>query len=79
MKRKLVWVKWRDASFLSMEWTQQDGHKLAILETAGFLTHQDKEAIYIGGDYDAEDDRWRGVTAIPLVNIIKKKVLTVDG
>lgn len=83
MKPKLIYVQWRDASFVTREW--REGSELPSgaecnMESSGFLVKETEAGIYLAADRDPdEQDRFRYIAFIPRENVIKKRVFRVDG
>lgn len=76
MKRKLIWVRWRDSNYVfgqhSVKWAMEE-HKAAIFETVGHLIMEDSDRLVIAGDYLPIDEEVRCITAIPKENIVEQK------
>ncbi len=80
MTRKMVWVKWHDSHYLfdqhSIEAAKE--HKVAIFETVGHLVSQDSDRLIVALDLLPASDEVRGVMAIPVENIVKKKIINLE-
>lgn len=79
MKRKLIWVQWRDARVQQVYFSKGDLlNTLATVESSGFLVETNNEALIIAADWNDEWQQWRGITGIPIECVIRKKIVTVD-
>lgn len=73
---KILHVKWRDSCFQFQQQTMEDAKDftVSIMESVGFLVHEDSDRIALAGDFvDGSDVRQ--VTSIPQENVIKRTVL----
>lgn len=80
MRRKFVWVKWRDSAVDSHKYLKpgEKYNPLTIFETAGFLISDTSDAVTLGVDWDDAQESWRGIIGIPKESVVKKKVIIVD-
>ena len=71
----VVRVKWLDSACYEATATfaTDESLELKTLETSGFLVRQTKDLIAIAKDYDAENGTYRGVSTIPMVNVVSIK------
>ena len=63
--RRLVFVRWLDASFQESECTDDELHPGVIVESAGILAREDKESISLALDSYPQQGIWRRVQHIP--------------
>jgi hypothetical protein len=81
MKRKLIWVRWRDSNYIfgqrSIKAAKE--HKVAIFETVGHLVMEDSDRLVLAGDWLPMDGEVRSVIAIPKENVVKKKVIKMES
>lgn len=80
MKRKLVWVRWRDSSIVPTGYLNSGDvpDSLTVYESTGFLVYLDGNALTLAIDWEDEGQRWRGIVGIPVESILKKKVISID-
>ena len=81
MKRKLVWVRWRDAcsayrTIYADEMETYDA--LTDVETVGLFVKEDAESLTLAVDYMPDQGKWRDIIGIPKVNIVKRKVFSFE-
>ena len=80
-KRRVVFVRWFDASFQNEECTEDQLNPDVILETAGIFVREDERFLTLALDFHDSDDRsdktWRHISHIPKVNILKTKFFSV--
>lgn len=81
MKRKLIWVKWKDACFRNDDWHSADEIETKErfhCESVGLFVKEDKQGLVIAVDFDPDTGKWRGLSFIPRKMIRRRKVFTVD-
>jgi hypothetical protein len=80
MKRKFIWVRWRDAAIASTNYLDFDEKPdpLVIYESCGFLVEDSKDALTLAVSWEGENERWRGIVGIPAECIVKKKIISIE-
>jgi hypothetical protein len=61
-------VTWDDATFAWRDTHNDDGDDEYLVETLGWIIKRTRRALWIAGERlpDGVEDRWRGVTRIPI-------------
>ena len=75
---KIVYLKWKDATFYDRYVERDEKLDLLVIEECGFLVYEDKEKVVFATSYEEKERRWKYVHAIPKVNIIKRRVIKLD-
>jgi hypothetical protein len=76
VKRKLVWVQWRDSAIAPLEYLKlgRKPDSITVYESAGFLVDEDDNALTLAIDWQEDTQKWRGIIGIPKENIMKKRI-----
>ncbi len=80
MSDKLVWIKWFDCSEFRGPMGAEDCGELAYLFTAGHLVSITDKAVCVCADIadpEWQEDWHRGVTTIPIENVIEMRQIAV--
>ena len=75
--RKLIWVRWFDASYQRGECTLDELNPRIELESAGLFVQEDENTLSIALDRYSDDQVWRYIEHIPKANILKLKRLSI--
>ena len=78
MANRIVLVEWRDCTHYDdshMTKLEASSESLIIMHTVGHLIAEDAERITLGMEYIPEQERWRHISWIPKVNVIRKRVV----
>lgn len=71
IENPIVIVKWSDAFFRQGSYYGNDkDYTPYILESVGYLMEQNEETVVLCSDYSPEDECYRHIASIPLVNVI---------
>ncbi|HKS27814.1 MAG TPA: hypothetical protein VJS44_08345 [Pyrinomonadaceae bacterium] len=75
---KIIWLRWRDSQYQFSQQSLEEAieSKVAILETVGHLVSEDSDRVVVAGDWLASEKDVRCVTAIPVENIVERRVLS---
>jgi hypothetical protein len=66
---KIKTIKWRDSRMYIEQQSQKDEFDVCIIQSVGYVIHEDKEKVVLAGDILETDAR--RVIVIPKENIIK--------
>jgi hypothetical protein len=75
--RKLVFVRWLDASFQAAECTDDELNPGIIVESAGILAREDDESISLALDSYPQQGIWRRIQHIPKPFILEVRRVNV--
>jgi len=80
MSEKLIWMKWIDSSEKPGPLGKKDCGEVATLRSAGFLVSITDEAVCLCADIadpEWQDDWHRGVTTVPMCNVVEMRMVDV--
>lgn len=76
-RRKIAYIRWRDASFQAAECTDDELNPGIIVESAGIIAREDADSVSLALDFHPEQNLWRRILHVPKAYILEIKRVTV--